>query len=81
VIASTDLNRSIFTPNGCDAGFNIFVGELLCGDIGLLTVVKQRATTQILAEQFLNNGLQMGSFGATEGFVTLAKQMKIGLCE
>jgi hypothetical protein len=35
----------------------------------------------IIAEHLLNNKLQMSAFGATEGLVTLTKQMKIGPCE
>ena len=35
----------------------------------------------IIAEHLLNNKLQMSAFGATEGLVTLTKQMKMGLCE
>jgi hypothetical protein len=36
---------------------------------------------KILAEQLLNNRLQMADSGATEKAVTLTKQTKIGLCE
>jgi hypothetical protein len=37
--------------------------------------------TGMFAEHLLNNRLQMRCCGATEEFVTLTKQMKIGLCE
>jgi hypothetical protein len=37
--------------------------------------------SQFFAEHLLNNKLQMSAFGATEGLVTLTKQMKIGPCE
>jgi hypothetical protein len=39
------------------------------------------AEAGILAEQLLNNRLQMRVFGATEKVVTLTKQTKMGLCE
>ena len=39
------------------------------------------ALVEKIAELLLNNKLQMSACGATEGLVTLTKQLKIGLRE
>jgi hypothetical protein len=36
---------------------------------------------RVFAEHLLNNKPQLSAFRATEGFVTLTKQTKMGLCE
>ena len=43
--------------------------------------VAEGSEAGIIAEQLLNNRLQMRASGATRKAVTLTKQTKIGLCE
>ena len=45
------------------------------------TGLSKETTGRNFAEQLLNNRLQMACFGATEEFVMLTKQTKIGPCE